>query len=93
LERTLTRIQKAAGIHSACREDHEHTPVCHLYAFHSFRYAHARYNFGRVSNRDLQEQMGHATFSTTQRYIKYAEIYQKCVYDVFLPKSLKSKYP
>ena len=91
LNRTLARIQKAAGIHLPCREDHEHTPACHLYGFHSFRYAHATYNFGRVSDRDLQEQMGHATFSTTQRYIKYAEIHQKRVYDVFLPESLKAK--
>jgi integrase len=91
LDRTLARIQKAAGIHLPCREDHEHTPACHLYGFHSFRYAHATYNFGRVSDRDLQEQMGHATFSTMQRYIKYAEIHQKRVYDVFLPESLKAK--
>jgi integrase len=91
LDRTLARIQKAAGIKLHCRESHEHTPACHLYGFHSFRYAHATYNFGRVSDRDLQEQMGHATFSTTQRYIKYAGIHQKRVYDVFLPESLKAK--
>ena len=54
--------------------------------------AHATNNFGRVSDRDLQEQMGHATFSRTkQRYIKYAEIHQQRVYNVFLPKSLKVK--
>jgi integrase len=91
LDRMLARIQKAAGIHLPCREDHEHTEACHLYGFHSFRYAHATYNFGRVSDRDLQEQMGHATFSTKQRYIKYAETHQQRVYDVFLPKSLKVK--
>jgi integrase len=82
-------VQKAAGIHLPCREDHEHTDACYLYGFHSFRYAHATYNFGRVSDRDLQEQMGHSTFRTTQRYNKYAEMHQQRAYDVFLPKSLK----
>lgn len=91
LDRTLARIQKAAKIALPCREEHQHTDACYLYGFHSFRYAHATYNFGRVSDRDLQEQMGHATFSTTQRYIKYAENHQQRVYDVFLPASLKAK--
>jgi integrase len=91
LDRTLARIHKTAGIHLPCREGHEHTEACHLYGFHSFRYAHATYNFGRVSDRDLQEQMGHATFRTTQRYIKYAEMHQQRDYDVFLPKSLQVK--
>ena len=91
LSRTLECIQQAAGIYLPCREDHEHTPACHLYGFHSFRYAHATYNFGRVSDRDLQEQMGHATFTTTRRYIKYAETHQQREYDVYLPESLKTK--
>lgn len=89
LDRDLAEIQKAAGIHLECREDHEHTPACYLYGFHSFRYAHATYNFGRVTDRDLQEQMGHASFATTQRYIKYAEAHQSRAYDVYLPDSLK----
>ena len=91
LDRDLRRIQEAAGIHLPCREDHEHTPQCHVYGLHSFRYAHATYNFGRVPDRDLQQQMGHASFTTTQRYIKYAETHQDKAYDVFLPKSLKAK--
>jgi len=91
LDRELHRIQTAAGIHLPCREDHKHTPTCHVYGFHSFRYAHATYNFGRVPDRDLQEQMGHASFATTQRCIKYAEEHQVKEYDVFLPKALKPK--
>jgi hypothetical protein len=91
LDRTLARIQKVAKIALPCREDHQHTDACYLYGFHSFRYAHATHNFGRVSGRDLQEQMGHATFNTMQRYIKYAENHQQRVYDVFLPASLKVK--
>jgi len=90
LDRELHRIEKAAGIHLPCREDHEHTDACHFYGFHSFRYAHATYNSGRVPDRDLQRQMGHASFTTTQRYIKYAEEHQERDYDVFLPKSLKA---
>jgi integrase len=91
LDRDLARIQQAAGIHLPCRESHKHTPACHLYGFHSFRYAHATYNSGRVSDRDLQEQMGHASFTTTQQYIKYAETHQQRAYDVYLPESLKVK--
>jgi integrase len=70
LDRELARIQEAAGIHLPSREDRGHTPACHLYEFRSFSYAHATYNFRRVSDRDPQEQMGHTTFCTTQRYIK-----------------------
>jgi len=91
LDRDLARIQKEAGIHLTCLEEHDHTPSCHLYSFHSFRYAHATYNFGRVSDRDLQEQMGHASFNTTLRYIKYAEGHQKTAYDAYIPSSLKNR--
>ena len=33
--------------------------------------------------------MGHASFQTTQRYIKFAKAHQERVYDVFLPESLQ----
>jgi len=89
LDRDLQRIQKAAGIHLHCGETHKHTDSCHLYGFHSFRYAHATYNFGRVTDRELQEQMGHASFNTTQRYIKYAESHRGKGYDAYMPKGLK----
>ncbi len=79
----------AAGIHVQCREEHDHTPTCHLYGFHSFRYAHATYNAGNVSDRDLQEQMGHRSFNTTKGYIKYAEDRQNRGYDAFIPAALK----
>ena len=91
LDRDLHRIQKAAGIRLHCGEQHEHTEACHYYGFHSFRYAHATYNFGRVTDRELQEQMGHASFNTTQHYIKYAEVHQKKAYDAYLPESLRIK--
>lgn len=90
LDRTLVRIQQAAGIHLPCREEHEHTDRCHVYGFHSFRYAHATYNGGRVPDRDLQEQMGHASFNTTLRYIKYASTHQERSYDAYVPDSIKT---
>ena len=33
----FTRIQAEAGIHLTCRENHDHTPSCHVYGFHDFR--------------------------------------------------------
>ena len=90
LDRDLHRIQKAAGIHLDCREEHEHTETCRYYGFRSFRYAHATYNAGRVSDRELQEQMGHRSFNTTKHYIKYAEEHQKREYNGYVPERLKS---
>jgi integrase len=84
----FAKLQTAAGIHLPCPGEHEHTDRCHLYGFHDFRRAHATYNYGRVSDRDLQSQMGHASFATTQRYIKFAEQHREKAYDVLLPKSL-----
>lgn len=91
LDDEFARIQTAAGIRLHCpkADEHECTDACHLYGFHSLRYAHATYNFGRVEDRDLQQQMGHASFETTKHYIKYAEKQQAKVYDAFLPGSLK----
>lgn len=56
LDREFHRIQKAAGIHLDCSEDHEHSPECHLYGFHDLRRAHAtyttaRWTIGRCSNK------------------------------------------
>jgi integrase len=88
LYRHFATLQVAAGIHLDCPGDHEHTDRCHVYSFHDFRRAHATFNYGRVSDRDLQAQMGHASFATTQRYIKFAEQHQAKRYDVLLPKSM-----
>ncbi len=84
------KLQRAAGIHLHCPAEHEHTDSCHVYGFHDFRRSHATYNHGRagVSDRDLQTQMGHKSFATTQRYIKYAEEHTKTTYNAHLPPSL-----
>jgi len=89
----FARIQTAAGIHLACHvkatsPEHECTDACHLYGFHDLRRAHATYNYGRVDDRALQQQMGHASFQTTQGYIKYAELHKADAYPAHLPASL-----
>ncbi len=86
LDRELARIQRAAEIDLPCREQHEHTPACHLYGFHSFRYAHATYNYG---NPRLQQQMGHASETMTRHYVKYAKDHQKQPYNPYLTEGLK----
>ena len=83
------RIQRAAGVHLDCPQEHEHTPACHVYGFHDLRRAHATYNYGKVDDRALQAQMGHASFSTTQGYIKYAKLHKREVYPAHLPDSLQ----
>jgi integrase len=91
LETVLHRLQRAAGIHLPCPEKHEHTPACHVYGFHDVRRSHATYNDGKVSDRALQQQMGHARFLTTQRYIRYAELHQAEAYPAHLPLSLQAR--
>ena len=87
-------IQKAAGIDLPCRmasgnPEHTCSEVCHLYGWHDIRRAHATYNYGKVTDRALQQQMGHASFQTTQLYIKYAELHQADAYPAHLPGSLQ----
>lgn len=82
-------LQREAGIDLPCAESHDHTPACHAYGFHDVRRAHATYNYGKVTDRALQQQMGHASFHTTQRYVKYAELHQTDAYEAHLPLSLR----
>ncbi len=81
----FARIQKAAGIKLPCPdqgdEKHKCSDSCHLYGFHGFRYAHARYNY---QNPDLQNQMGHACAATTEHYRKWAKR-QLAQYDAYVP--------
>jgi hypothetical protein len=39
----------------------------------------------------MQQQMGHAAFSTTRKYAKYAQEHAGATYDVHLPASLKAQ--
>lgn len=88
LDNAFMRLQHAAGIHLPCPGEHSHTPKCHVYGFHDIRRAHATYNYGRVSDAELQEQMAHRSFQTTQSYIKYAELQQEKAYDAYLPDAI-----
>jgi integrase len=89
----LMAIQQAAGIHLPCTaaDSHTCTPKCHVYSLHDFRRAHATYHYGKVTDRELQRQMGHASFASTRSYAKYAEAHRQTPYDVHLPKLAKAK--
>jgi integrase len=82
------RIQKEAGIHLPCakaaQEGHVCNTTCHTYGFHAFRYAHARLNY---QNPGLQNQMGHATATTTEHYKRWAGR-QLAEYGAYVPKRL-----
>jgi integrase len=82
------RIQEAAGIELACRSagqpGHVCGQTCHLYGFHAFRYAHARFNY---ANPELQNQMGHASPVTTDHYRKWGER-QVAEYGAYVPEAL-----
>jgi integrase len=93
LDTQLLKIQQAAGINLPCVLDtpHECTPKCHAYSMHDFRRAHATYHYGKVPDRDLQQQMGHADFGTTRSYAKYAEAHQQAAYAYHLPAVAKAK--
>ena len=58
---------------------------------HDFRRAHATYHYGKVSDRDLQEHMGHANFATTRSYAKYAKAHQNAAYAYHLPEGAMQK--
>lgn len=64
--------------------------ACHLYGFHDLRRAHATYNYGKVTDRALQHQVGHTSFQTTQGCIRYAELHQADAYPAHLLESLRS---
>ena len=89
LYREFARIQEAAGIELPCRdadtEGHACNAWCHVYGFHAFRYAHARFNY---ESPQLQNQMGHACRATTDRYREWAGR-QLAEYDPYVPSGLE----
>jgi integrase len=92
-ERTLwadfTRIQKAAGIHLPCHEQHEHTASCHCYGFHDFRRAFATVNAQNMTAEALQALMRHRSYETTRRYINFAEQVTAAVETLHVPEVLR----
>jgi integrase len=86
----FTRIQQAAGIHLPCREQHTHTPSCHVYGFHDFRRAYATANARRLKPEVLQRLMRHKSYQTTQKfYINPTNQMQDAVADMPIPNVLK----
>src|SRR4051794_23925993 len=45
----------------------------------------------KVSDRELQRQMDHASFQTTRSYAKHAEVHRQSLYDVHLRTLAKAK--
>ncbi len=85
------RIQTEAGIQVPCREDHEHTPSCHLYGFHDLRRACATLNAERLSADALQALMQHRSYLTTQRYINLARQLNQTAEALYVPEVLRTK--
>jgi len=93
-ERTLWkefhRIQEAAGIHLPCREDHVHTPACHVYGFHDLRRAFATLNAPKLSGDALQALMRHKSYTTTKRYINMARQIDGAMEKLHVPDFLRN---
>jgi len=50
------------------RDQHQHTPACHVYGFHDFRRAFATVNAPRMKPEALQRLMRHKSYQTTQKF-------------------------
>lgn len=91
LWREFQRIQLSAGIHLDCHEDHEHTPACHTYGFHSTRYSYGTANADLLPMPVLQKKMRHANPETTLRYIALAGKMKTAAEQVHIPAFLRQK--
>jgi integrase len=80
------RIQRAAGVHLPCRDDHEHTESCHRYGFHDLRRAFATMNAPQLTADALQALMRHKSYTTTQRYISMSRQLDEAVETLHVPK-------
>ncbi len=87
LYRQYHRIQQAAGIHLPCDGDHEHAESCHVYGFHDFRRSFATLN-GELPVSFQQNQMGHSSYATTLKYVKFAEQQRTYAEQLHLPASM-----
>lgn len=89
LWRTFHRLQRLAGIHLPCREDHEHTASCAVYGFHDLRRAFATINAARMDPASLQRLMRHKDFKTTLKYINASSRLQDIVETMPVPAVLR----
>jgi integrase len=96
-ERTLrtqfVRIQQGAGINLPCPDagNHDCTPACHVYGFHSLRRGYATLNADRMAAPVLQRKMRHKSFQTTLRYISLADKMKKATEEVYIPEFLQKR--
>ena len=85
------RIQRAAGVHRPCREDHVHTPRCHVYGFHSLKKACGTLNATLLPKAVLNAFMRHRSFATTEKYYLNRDALAKGVTDqMFVPDVLRT---
>lgn len=89
-ERTLWsefgRMQREAGIHLPCREEHDHTDACHVYGFHDLRRAFATMNADKLTADAL---MQHKSYLTTRRYVNMARQLNRAVEGLHVPDILR----
>jgi integrase len=83
------RIQRAAGIHLPCPEQHRHTDACHVYGFHDLRRAFATVNAPRLKPEALQRLMRHKSYKTTLGYINLANQVEDAVRTMPVPGALQ----
>ena len=83
------RIQREAGIHLYCPEQHEHTAACHVYTFHDFRRAFATVNAPRLKAEVLQRLMRHQSYQTTLGYVNLTNQLDEAIKSMPVPDVLK----
>lgn len=83
------KIQEAAGVHLPCAKSHEHNDRCHVYGFHDLRRAFATLNAKMMTVDALQALMRHKSYTTTQRYINFADEVTKAVENLHVPEFLR----
>ncbi|MSR58771.1 MAG: hypothetical protein EXS05_14150 [Planctomycetaceae bacterium] len=88
LYRHFFKIQIAAGIHLPCCGAHTCNASCHMYGFHDFRRSFVTLN-AELPSSLKQNQMGHASYQTTQKYERYAEGHAGFADRIYLPPSLQ----
>ena len=93
LDKIFSRIQAAAGTKLPCRieREHEHTPACFLYSWHSLRRGFATMNASRMSAFDLQRKMRHKSLATTQGYVALADSLRRATQEVWTPPTAGRK--